>query len=1159
MEIKALSNQKIELAKDLTIRPAFPFYSRSKNLQTHVNKLWEVLLSYLIVPLPFNDKESLGEWIKDTIPWITWSSFESPPDSITLFFLIKPLNSLPTETFISEMIKRWLLPHQETTILSFEHMEFHFDLYPKEALFIAEVKVLIQNKKEANLFQENLPLLKREIISALSARRYAKSLLETKILPLDHKMNLIRESFIKLIHRFPDELDEILFERLAFMQAYASKEFREERSYIHIGKIILTFVLLRNHLQRELNSFPEKRHMKIRFIPTELSFPFGKKPVLGLSIGLNFFHQHEFFNEKHVLRAVQKFIPNIRIVAGSTYRANLLNDPIATLYVELEKDDGIPLTLDERKLLRRNLEEELKKRIEHLVPSLFMVRNEEETMRNILMLSRELKSPDDLPQMMITFDQHSQEDLIFTVVLLQVKKEGMPPLQDLMKNVDPRIRFILDRVQIVSFLDKIYPIEANVFRLQIAKLPSFLRMDFSVNLYLAREEIVTFLNKHLGEIRDYNGGMMVKQGELLTQFKRLFQDISTRNQELLENFFYSLNPIETQATISLQSLSFFFELFVRITEKEHLNTQAFLMQMEKDEDITIAIIRANDPDYRSHVEEALSETQIQDRSLVSSVLTFEGSHYLSYLYEETDQEKQKLFQETIRKTLEKWQVDKNKLQVIKVPYTDIVSLDPRIGGDQESSVLVKLLFDGLMRINDKGVPECAVAETYEISRDKKIYTFHLRDTKWSNGDPVTAYDFEYAWKKILSPGFMTPFAYVFYPIKKAREAKEGKCGINEVGISVIGEKTLIIELENPAPYFLELTTNTLYSPVNHRIDKMHPNWSIQKDEHFVCNGPFKQSNSTGNHAYEFHKNLSYWNKDQIRIDQVNLNQLKVTAAVQMFNNGQLDYIGSSMCPAGNLDIKELKESISHYHARCIFWLCFNVNQFPFNQLKVRQAFSMAINRKEILQWHIGDKVAAFTPLPYQFSQSKESQYRIHEDEQKAQEIFAEVLDELGIKIDDFPIIYLSITTVDKKSAEIVKKQLEKVLGIKCIIETAEWPSHFKKMTTRNYQLGGIYWTSWLNDPIYTLQSFKDAKEKVNFTGWESQQFQSYLDQSDCTTDINKRNDFLREAEELLIKEAIVIPIFYGTGWFIKHSDLVLNSFTSNGNIDFSKAYFKQCP
>lgn len=136
--------------------------------------------------------------------------------------------------------------------------------------------------------------------------------------------------------------------------------------------------------------------------------------------------------------------------------------------------------------------------------------------------------------------------------------------------------------------------------------------------------------------------------------------------------------------------------------------------------------------------------------------------------------------------------------------------------------------------------------------------------------------------------------------------------------------------------------------------------------------------------------------------------------MQMFNNGQLDCIGSSMCPAGNLDINDLQERISHYHSLRIFWQCFNVNHFPFNQLKVRQAFSMALNRKELLKWHLGGKLEAYTPLPYQLSQCRESKLLIHEDEQQAKEIFAEALDELGMKTDDFPIIYLSITKIDKK-------------------------------------------------------------------------------------------------------------------------------------------------
>lgn len=1156
MEIKALSKQKIEQEKDLIIHPAFAYYSRSKNLQAHVEKMRGVLLEHLPNPVPFEDKQSLEKWINTSIPWISWSSFESPPDTVTLFFLIPPLSSLPTETFITEMIKWWLLPHQETTILSFEHMEFYFDHYPKESFFIGKAKVLINNRKEGNLLNENLPLLKREIISVLSARRYAPVLLETKILPIEHKMNLIRESFIKLLHRFPDDLDETLFERLAFMQASASKEFREERSYIHLGKIILTFVLLRGHLKREIHAFPEKRHMKIRFMPTELSFPFGRKPVLGISIGLNLFHQYEIFNEKHVLQAILKFFPNMRIVAGSTYRSTLVNDPIHTLYVEIEKNDGSPLTLEEKKTLRSNLEGELKKRIEHLVPSLFMVRNEEETMRNILTLSRELKMDEDLPQMMINFDQHSQDDLVFTVVLLRIKREGMPSLQELLKNQDPRIRFILERVQSVNFAYNTFPIEANVFRLQIAKLPSFLRMDFSVNLYIARDEIVSFLTKHLGEIRDYNGGMMVKQGELLSQFKHLFHDISSRNQELLENFFYSLNPIESQATISLQSLSYFFEIFLKTTEQEQSTDKAFQLELDMNDRTTVAVIRSNTSDFQPLIEEAISEFQVKERSLISSMLTFEGYHYFSFIYEELCEEKHEKLKRILLTVLERSKKQKEELHILRVPYTTMVSLDPRIGGDQGSSALVKLLFDGLVRIDDHGFPKCAVAKTYEVSNDKKVYTFTLRESYWSNGDPVMAYDFEYAWKKVLSPRFPALFAHVFYPIKNAQKSREGEVSIDEVGIEAMGDQILKVELENPAPYFIKLTSHTLYSPINHRIDKMHPNWASQKNEHFVCNGPFCLRLPSGSHIYEFEKNPKFWNHDQIKIDQINLSQVGLSTALQMFDYGKLDIICSNLCPTGNGEIL-IKERISRYPSLNITWLCFNTNEFPFNKHKIRQAFSMAICRREVINQNLAGSIEAFTPIPYELTQCKTSPVLLPEDPKKAQEIFLEALDEIQMKLDDFPIVYLSIPKADKNSATIYKAQLERALGIKCVIEEAEWLEHFKKMTTRNYQLGGINWTSWYKDPLYTLQFFKYSKDKMNFSGWENEHFQRLLDQSDRTIDPERRASFLREAEEILIKEVVVIPIFYGVGWYLKQQNLVLDEHTSNGNIDLSKAYFEK--
>jgi oligopeptide transport system substrate-binding protein len=1158
MDIKTPNEKKVINAEDLKIRPAFSFYSKSKNLQNHVDTIQHILSRALPTPLPFSEKKSFEKWMYTSLPWVFWEDIGAPPDCFSMFFIIKPVASMPTETFLSEMIKRWLLPHEETTILSFEHMHILFELYPNQPFFIGEAKILIMNKKQADLMEQNLPLLKKEILSALVSGQYAKSLLETKILPLDHKMNLIRETFIKLIKRFPEDLDEMLFQKFAVMQSLTTSEFCEQRSYSHLARIVVSKVLIRNHLSRELNVFPEKRHMKILYMPTKLSFPFGMKSVLGLSIGLNFFHKYEFFDEKHVLRAAEKFVSNIRIVSGSFYRFTSPNNPIITFYVELEKEDGSSFSLNEKKRLKKNMEEELKKRIEHLVPSLFMVRNEEETMRNILMLSRELKSYHDLPQMMVTFDQHSQEDLIFTIVLLRIKKEDSPPLQDLLKDVDKRVHFIPDRIQIVSYLDKQHPIEANVFRLQITKLPTFLRMDFSVNLYLARQEIVSFITNAVGEVRDYNGGMMLKQGELLSQFKRLFQDVSSRNQELLENFFYSLNPIEAQATISLQSISLFFQLFLKVVEREFPRKRFYIADFEKDDDTIIAIIRANDPQYRAFVEEALNQTEIYDRSLISSMLTFEGSHYLSYLYDQSDQEKKKVFQEVIMKTLDKWQADKDKLQILKLPCYGVVSLDPRIGGDQESSLLVKLLFDGLMRIGDDGKPKCSLTESYSISEDKKQYIFKIRESYWSDNSRVIAYDFEYAWKKVLSPDFSTPFAYVFYPIKNAKAAKKGEISLDEVGVKALDEKTLVVDLENPAPYFIELTANTLYSPVNHVVDKIHPNWATQRNEDFVCNGPFYQRTHGSNFVFEFAKNNRYWNAPNVKIDRVLFTQVKGKPALKMLKNNQLNCLGLNLVTIDDINEEDFREKASFYPSLKVSWQCFNVNHFPFNNHKVRLAFSMAISRQEIIQIFPLPKKRqpAFTPLPDRLTQHMNSDFLIKENKLLAKQFFQEGLKELGICSDDFPIIYISTTIQDRHVASVFKFQWENVLGIKCEIEISAWKEHFKKMTSKNYQIGGMNWTSWLKDPIYTLQSFKYSDEKVNFTGWENQEFKKLLDLSDQTIDLKLRKKCLADAEEMLIRDAVVIPVCYDMGWYIKHQDLVLNPSASNGNVDFSQAYFQ---
>lgn len=1125
----------------------------------------DILVRFLPEPLPFTDQKSLFQWIENFLPKLIWDNCAASPDCFSLFFLSRPLSFLSIETFFSEMIKRFLLTNQEATLLSLKQMHFCFDFSLKNPLFITELKILVQSQNEWDMIQENLPLLKKEVIQTVKSGKFAVDILESKSFSLDLKVNLIQELLVRLLKRYPEELDHKLFHYLSYIRVMTTSEFRQQRTFLHLSRTIVSFFLMQEQLDRELKFLPERRHISVRFLRTQLQFPFGKKPVISLIIAVNLFHKYESFEEKHILSSVQKLILDVRMVPGSFVRYKMAESSILSLYIEIEKVDGSLFSNIEVKSLKKNLTKELSKRIECLVPSLFTVRNEEETMRNILILSGELKNLYDIPQMMISFDQHSQNELTFTVVLLRVKKEGDLPIQQLLKDVDNRIQFISDRVQIVSYLEKNYPIEANVFRLEIRKLSMFLRMDFSVNLYLARQEIVFFLNKCIGEIRDYNGGMIVKQEELLSQFKRLFKDISKHFLELLENFFYSLNPIESQSTIPLKLLSQFFELFLNQVKRKGTGELCECVVFKKDTQALFAVIVVDNLDVGNQIEERLHKIHIDERSLVSSKILFEGTHYLSYFFSYDEKKQERLFKETITESIKDWKKEKEKLQTLYLCIDRIVSLDPRVGGDESLTPIIRLLFNGLFRFDEKGKLKKSLAKSYQISEDKKRYTFKLQKTLWSNGKPVIAYDFEYAWKKILFPDFSTPYAYVFYPIKNARLAKEGKVDISEVGVVAIDDDTLIVDLEHPAPYFIELIAGTLYSPVNHVLDQAHPNWSSQKDNDFVCNGPFKLKTPRPNYIYELEKNPCFFQHSQVKLDHIIVTKAHGITAVKMFQKNQFDIIGRPTHLLETSTYDHMIESATSLPSSMVFWFCLNVNVFPFNHHKIRKAFGHALNRERIKRVFPLFKNLAFTPLSDIFTHHMHADFLIQEEEETAKILFDEALLELELKKEDFPVINIITALIGtrRKMAEVVKDNWERIFGIHCEVEAYPWTQFFRKIQEGNFQVCSVLWNSWLNDPIYTLNAFKYSREKVNFSKWENKKYQQLLDASDQELSLEKRKRYLALAEEILIKDVVVLPIFYEMEWYLKKStrpdwDLILpQTPLPSTSFDLSQAYFQK--
>jgi oligopeptide transport system substrate-binding protein len=429
-----------------------------------------------------------------------------------------------------------------------------------------------------------------------------------------------------------------------------------------------------------------------------------------------------------------------------------------------------------------------------------------------------------------------------------------------------------------------------------------------------------------------------------------------------------------------------------------------------------------------------------------------------------------------------------------------------------------------MRIDSDGTPVYAIAKSHEVSADHKRYIFKLRDSLWSNGDRVTAHDFEYAWKKILSPDFSTPFAYLFYPIKHAKLAKEGKIPLDEVGLKAEDDWTLIVELDHPTPYFLELTAFTLYSPVNHRIDRIHPNWAGEEGKGYVCNGSFQLKKRSPSRGYELVKNPFYWNAKRIELDQVLITQNNNYTAQQMFKSDEIDWLGRPLFPWDSSG-SGYSEKIETTSTPRIFWYVFNVRRFPFSHPKLRQAFAYGINRAALIEELHYEGSAAGTPLPYAHTLLR-NRGIVDGDKEKARQLFQEALQELKIKKGEFPVI-----TIIQATGEIRNKTAHLMHG--------------------DYQIGAMNWKAWINDPSYTLNAFRYASERVNFAKWENEEYQALLANADQEICPESRLKYLGSAEEILLREMPVIPIYYEAHQFMRKKRIKVDVNPLTGYVDFS--------
>jgi hypothetical protein len=607
------------------------------------------------------------------------------------------------------------------------------------------------------------------------------------------------------------------------------------------------------------------------------------KPVWGCLIGCNMMGRYELFDEENIKLSLQKHLPEFRVVKESSYCHTGQHKNLKLFYLEIEKKDGSVFSFQEQNLLKISLGKKIKKSIESLTPGVFRGLNEEEIYKNILVLNQEIQSVQDLPQAYITLDQQTGEEIIFRIALVYVT----PFHRFLLKERFFDCSFVSERIMTVKHLEN-RPVEGQVFRLHLLRTDNLLRSDGSLDFYAARKKVVSLLVTAIGEFRDYNGGILLKQQELFQHFKDNFSDLANCDPELMETFFYGLVPLEKQAFMPEHVL---FSLFAHFLENrfEQISSDCpYSLKIHRQDAGIFLCVYGEDPSIRDVISAVLRDGIFRLPEIVYNTIDIEERFFFNCALLSSQTTETAAFIQALQEALHKWHQKMKGQQILRIGLEHLMLfLDPRIGGDDGSGNILRLLFEGLTRLDQHGSVENAIAEVITISPNLLEYTFKLRHSQWNDGSLISAYDFEYAWKKILSPDFKTSFAYWFYPIHNAKEAKEGRVPLDQVGIRVIDDRTLQVVLARPTLHFLQLIAHPVYSPVHRLIDQEHPQWPFQSQKNYPCNGPFQLKINHPSQGYHLIRNPFYWDPRYTSWDQIIITCVTPLQAIQAFQKKRL--------------------------------------------------------------------------------------------------------------------------------------------------------------------------------------------------------------------------------------------------------------------------------
>lgn len=453
--------------------------------------------------------------------------------------------------------------------------------------------------------------------------------------------------------------------------------------------------------------------------------------------------------------------------------------------------------------------------------------------------------------------------------------------------------------------------------------------------------------------------------------------------------------------------------------------------------------------------------------------------------------------------------------------------------------LFKHMYENLVTLDDDDNTVPGAAESWDYDEDTLTYTFHLRkDGVWTNGDPVTAKDFEFAWSQALNPDVASDYAYFLYFIKNAEKYFNGEVAWDEVGVKVVDDYTLEVTMEQPTPYALFLFSFGTLAPINQRFyEAVGADLYSTEAQYFCTNGPFALTEWSHNDKIVMQKNDAWHGAADVEVEEIDWKIIiDANAALSSFLAGDLDMVGLG---TGEL-IKQAEAAgatIQSYTDGTSFYIYFNNNDQYLSNVNLRRALFNAIDEQKEIDtvWqNDNEPMTSFTAPGVSatdgtsFAGKVGELYAPSRDQEKAKEYLATALSELGCTVDELSA-HLSIDCGDSATsiaeASFYQEQWRQVLGIEVTVNSMITKQGSQNRKTGNYVMSITGWGPDYNDPNTFLDLWVTDGGN-NQTGFSNERYDELIDLAAKETDLEKRESYFIECEQIIADQLPIGPAFW---------------------------------